>query len=387
MKLVKTSSGTEPMSSLLDEVSEEITEKDRERFFHIVSIDLSAEQVSQVTTPSLVLPQQQDVLAVHWHPEFVPMDLIEKRLNATFPNKKTELIIPTQHNVLMSYGEYTGVEVDCYSRGFKRKVQLLLHFQNSNLDDASVLKDALEHTRKYRASQLFDFINTIISPVEERIEAAARETGADEQLIDFVRIYTKKINVMLEENLDSIPQDNVKNKLLRNFFNTLRGDFGNAYINRVQAYLKEVKMEVKKNFSPKYFFRTSEIIEEARALGAGIVIPHPEQFWPILLAEYDVDGYEVWNPQSSEYTDFLISTVINKNKQLLPSARRLLIFTGDDTHMGEKVKPPDEQDELKAAREIGVQPVWDDLGIRKKLIVAQMDKHNVIEEYRDRLVG
>ncbi|MCB2183012.1 MAG: hypothetical protein KQH63_13340 [Desulfobulbaceae bacterium] len=384
---MKKNSLNDPSSSCTEEVPEEITEKDRESFFHIVSIDLSKEQIDQVTTPALVLPHQNDIMAVHWHPEFVPMDLIEQRVNATFPNRKTELIIPTQHNVLMSYGEYSGVEVDCYSRSFNRKVQLLLHFKTANLGDATVLRAALEHTRKYRASQLFDFIHTIITPIGERIDAAARETGADEQLIHFVTLYTTKINTLLEENLDSIPRDNVKNKLLRNFFNTLREDYGNSYINRVQAFLKAVKVEVKKHFSPKYFFRTSEIIEEARSLGAGIVIPHPEQFWPILLAEYDVDGYEVWNPQSREFTDFLISTVIKKNKHLPLSARRHLVFTGDDTHMGEKVKPPDEQDVQKAAREIGVQPVWDDLSIRKKLIVAQMDKHNVIEDYMARLVG
>ncbi len=50
-----------------------------------------------------------------------------------------------------------------------------------------------------------------------------------------------------------------------------------------------------------------------------MVIPHPEQFWPILLADYDVDGYEVWNPQSREYTDFLIRALDNQNKRRLPA--------------------------------------------------------------------
>lgn len=385
MKLIKKGAAGEIASAFLNEQTEEVTAKDRDLFFRIVSTELSEEQRERITTPAVVLPRQNNVLAVHWHPEYVPMELIAKRINATFPNMEKSLIIPTQHNVLLSYGDYSGVEVDCYSRGFNRKVQLLLHFYNPILSGGSVLWAALEHTRKYRASQLFDFIHTIITPVAKRIENAVRETGADEQLVEFVRICTVKINSLLENNLDAVPQDIIKNKLLRDFFNALRPDYGNTFINRVQVYLKAVKMEVKKHFSPKYFFRTSEIIEEARALGAGIVIPHPEQFWPILLAEYDVDGYEVWNPQSREFTEFLISTVINKNKQLTMSARRLLVFTGDDTHMGEKVKPPDEQDAQKASREIGVQPVWDDLTIRKKLIVARMDKHNVIEEYRDRL--
>ncbi|MFZ5760519.1 MAG: hypothetical protein ACOY32_12950 [Thermodesulfobacteriota bacterium] len=387
MKLVKKNLPKNEAIPVWDGLTEEVTEKDRERFFHVVSIELTREQIDLVTTPTLILPRQQEVLAVHWHPEYVPMELIEQRICATFPNRKKSLIIPTQHNVLMSYGDYSGVEVDCYSRGFNRKVQLLLHFRTAALANASVLRAALEHTRKYRASQLFDFIHTIIRPVAERLEKAAAETGADEQLIEFVRIHTAKVNTLLEENLDAIPQDNVKNKLLRDFFNTLREEYGNTFINRAQTFLRAVKLEVKKDFSPAFFYRTSEIIEEARSLGGGIVIPHPEQFWPILLAEYDVDGYEVWNPQSREFTDFLITTVINRNSHLGASARRLLVFTGDDTHMGEKVKPADEQDEQKMAREIGVQPVWDDLAIRKKLIVAQMDRGNIIDEYAARLDG
>lgn len=388
MKLVKSPAQNSSLSRIPTEgLTEEITEEDRRRFFHIISTDLSPAQQDQVVTPAVVLPRQSDVMALHWHPEFVPMELISRRIEATFPNRKDDLIIPTQHNVLMGYGPYSGVEVDCYSRGFNRKVQLLLHFETERLGEATVLRSALEHTRQYRSSQLFDFINTIITPVEERLEIAARETGAERELVDFVRHYTVKINRLLEDNLAVIPRDVIKNKLLRNFFDSLRADFGDALINRAQAFLKQVKVEVKKNFSPRFFYRTSEIIEEARALGAGIVIPHPEQFWPILLAEYDVDGYEVWNPQSQEFTEFLIATVTKKNRQAGLSRRRLLVFMGDDTHMGEKVKPPAEQDPVKAAREIGVQPAWDDLSIRKKLIVAQMDRHNVIEEYRARLAG
>ncbi len=63
-----------------------------------------------------------------------------------------------------SPGDYSGVEVDCYSRVFNRKVQLLPHLYNPILSGGSVLWAALEHTRKYRASQLFDFIHTTISP-------------------------------------------------------------------------------------------------------------------------------------------------------------------------------------------------------------------------------
>ena len=121
--------------------------------------------------------------------------------------------------------------------------------------------------------------------------------------------------------------------------------------------------------------------------GAGIVVPHPEQFWPILLADYDVDGYEVWNPQSMQYTEFLIDVIHRKNCRQGLSHRRVLAFMGDDTHMGEKVRRRDLLDPAKAGREIGYQPAWEDVEIQKGLIHAGMDRLSVITEYRQRLSG
>jgi len=156
-------------------------------------------------------------------------------------------------------------------------------------------------------------------------------------------------------------------------------------ITRAQVYLKAVKEQVKKYFSLKYFYRASEIIEEARSLGAGVVIPHPEQFWPILLANYDVDGYEIWNPQSREYTEFLISVVHRQNQTMQRGARPLLVFMGDDCHMGEKTVPPDSRDQEKGLREIGYQPAWEDMAVRKELVVAGFSRSQVIDEYAARL--
>ncbi len=386
MELVK-GKKLDPGNKEIAPAHQEITAADETRFLGIVSVDLSREQQKRVTVPVRTYPRQRSVLAVHWHPEFVPLELIGQRINALFPNLDQELIIPTQHNEITAYGDYSGVEVDCYSHGFKRKVQLLLHFETAKLSGADTLRSALAYTFQYRSSQLYDFIHTLTKPVEDRIERAARETGANQELVEYVRQHTAKIARLLDTFHDSVPRASIKNKLLRNYFDALRGEAGNDFINRVQVFLKAVKQQVKDNFPLKYFYRTTEIIEEARALGAGIVIPHPEQFWPILLADYDVDGYEVWNPQSREYTDFLISTIIKKNKQPGLGRRKLLVFMGDDTHMAEKVKPPGEQDKAKAAREIGVQPAWDDRSILKKLIIADMDRRKVIADYKSRLAG
>ncbi|MDJ0876323.1 MAG: hypothetical protein QNJ02_13720 [Desulfobacterales bacterium] len=368
-----------------EKIPEAITEADEALFDTITTTRLSEAQQQRITTPPRVWHQQASVLAIHWHPEFVPMSLIGRRIEAMYPDKRDALIIPTQHNVITSYGDYAGVEIDCYSRGFNQKVQLLLHFVRSRLEKANLLKSILTHTFKYRSSQLFDFMYTITKPVEARITAAARETGANDALVAFVRVHVQKISRLLETRGAALPPEMIKNKILRNFFEGLRDQYGDALIDRTQTYLKAVKLRVKAEFPLRYFYRTSEVIEEARALGAGIVIPHPEQFWPILLADYDVDGIEVWNPQSRKYTEFLISVINQKNRCGGLSKRNLLIFMGDDTHMAEKTLGPEVQDPEKASREIGYQPAWEDFSIRKALIRANTSRRKVIEEYKQRL--
>jgi hypothetical protein len=387
MGLSKSQKKTGSLTLVPDDLSEDVTEEDRKRFFEIVSTDLNRDQVERIVTPPASYPKEKSVLAVHWHPEFVSLDLISRRIDALFPNRDDELIIPTQHNVLMSFRGYTGVEVDCYSWGFNQKVQLLVHFEDSRVEDAPVFRSILAHTFKYRSSQLFDFIRTITAPREDWIKLAARETGADGAVVRFVQVNVRKIEKLLEEHGEDIPVVSIKNKLLRNFFDTLRETYGDGLIDRVQTYLRAVKMIVKAHFPLKYFYRTSDVIAEARSIGGGIVIPHPEQFWPILLADYDVDGYEIWNPESRRYTEFLITVLHEKNKQRPRHRPELLLFMGDDTHMGEKVKDPAHQDLAKASREIGLQTAWSDLMIKKKLIVANMDKNRVIREYKSRLAG
>jgi len=386
MKLIKKGDKI-PGQSPLGRVRPEITEEDDKRFFALVSTDLAPWQVEQVVSPSQVYPRQEAVLAVHWHPEFVPMEHIRTRVEAMFPNREQELLIPTQHNELMSWGGRSGVEVDCYSSGFNRKVQLLLHFTDDRVRDAGVLRSMLAHTFKYRSGQLFDFMRTITRPDEERIQAAAKASGADAELVEFVRLGVAKIERLLDDHWADVPRLSVKNKLLRNWFDSLRPEMGDTAIDRVQAYLKAVKEIVKQGFDLSFFYRASEVIEEVRGLGGCVVIPHPEQFWPILLRNYDVDGIEVWNPQSQEYTEFLIAVVNEQNQRRQKGERCMLIFMGDDCHLGEKTKPLGQQDAAKAGREVGLQPAWDDLAIRKKLIVNNISRHSVINEYKDRLAG
>lgn len=370
----------------LSDIGPEPDENDQRAYVYLISTELSPEQEDRIRRPPREYPKQRAVLAIHWHPEFIPLELIRARLDAMYPGSQEELIIPTQHNVLMAWDSYTGVEVDCYSSGFKRKVQLLLHFRSDRVKQAEVLKSMLAHTFKYRSGQLFEFIDSVVDPdYEERLQQAAAETGATEEHIQFTRLYTGRLKKLFQNNEAITPPMAIKNKLLTEYFDTLRGQYPERLINRAQLLLKAVKQIVKANFSLQYFYRASEVIEEARSVGGGIVIPHPEQFWPILLADYDVDGYEVWNPQSREYTEFLINVVHHHNRSLARGDRRILILMGDDTHMGEKAKPPHLQRKEKAAREVGLQTAWDDLDIKKSLIVANVDRSKVIQEYRARL--
>ncbi|MDO9632841.1 MAG: hypothetical protein Q7I92_13165 [Humidesulfovibrio sp.] len=374
-----------PQQLDIDSVPEVPTEEDERIFLAISSTTLTPEEEKRITTPDLVALRQTSVLAVHWHPEHIPMPLIERRIGASYPNKSLELIIPTQHNEITTFGAYSGVEVDCYSSGFNQKVQLLLHFENSRLPRAGVLRSMLTHTFRYRASQLFEFLSVLTGKDEERLQSVAAFTGAAEETIRFARLHAFKLEALLERYQDRLPPGAIKNKLVRNFLDAMRPRYGDRLVARVQAFVQAVKLRVKDDFPLLYFYRASEIIEEARSMGAGVVIPHPEQFWPILLAEYDVDGYEVWNPQSQRYTDFLIEVLSRKNRKAGVSARKLLVFMGDDTHLSEKLR--DASLVAKPAREVGLQYAWDDLSVRKRLLAAGMDRASVINEYTARLAS
>lgn len=373
----------------LSRVEREPTDEDRRVYWQLVSTDLTDEQIERVVTPPRVFRRQKSMLALHWHPEFIPLDLVRRRIDATFPDRELELIIPTQHNQLMSYGPYTGVEVDCYSPGFHSKVQLLFHFANQKLSGrGEVFKAMVAHTHDYRSRQLFEFIESVLDDrYGQRVEEAAGRTGADQTLVEFVRIHVRRLKKLIDQHESRTPPIMLKNKLIRNYFDTLADHYPERLVHHAQVFLRAVKMIVKRNFSLDYFYRTREVIEEGRNLGACIVIPHPEQFWPILLDDLDVDGIEVWNPQSFQYTEFLIDVVNRENHTARRGQRPVLVTMGDDCHLGEKVRPPERQDEEKAGREIGVQPPWDDLTIRKRLILANASRSRIIREYTARLDG
>ncbi len=357
------------------------SEKDRELFNRIISTEISMEVRQRLETPEKKVLGVKSVLGVHWHPEFIPLDICEKRVRLMFPESTLNLIIPTQHNEIMTLGRYSGAEVDCYSGEFNRKIQLLLHFKDIKKEKTSKLRSMISHTFNYRSSQMHELLNALCEGKKGIISKKAAEScGAFETTVDFAAAYAAKLALLLAEKEKLIDKSIIKNKLVRNFFDELREIYEPHLIDLCQIYIKAVKEEVKKTFSNDYFFGTKSVIEEARAAGAGIVVPHPEQFWPVLLADYDVDGYEVWNPQSRQFTEFMIDVVRRKQGK-----RRKLIFMGDDTHMGEKARPVELQDREKAEREIGWQPAWKDPEVKKMLSVSGFSKEMTINEYEARL--
>lgn len=363
-----------------------ISEWDQQIYEDIVSIALTPEQERMVVNPDRVFPRQKELLAIHWHPEWIPLELTAKRLAAMFPNVEKKLIIPTQHNQLMAFGPYAGTEMDCFASGFKRKVQLLLHFTADKVEKADVLKSMLAHTLKYRASQLFQFMETITNPTyADDLEEAVVVTGAGENVVAFVRFYTARLAKLIDMHEGRTPPQMIKNKLLTEYITAANAHHPAINLRRSLLLLTAVKKIVKRKFALDYFYRASEVIEEVRSLGGGVVIPHPEQFWPILLADYDVDGYEVWNPQSREYTEFLIGALTSKNSECKKSKRSLLIFMGDDCHMSVKIKDSAMVDPVKLEREVGLQPAWDEVAVSKTLSLANASRAQVIKDYKERL--
>jgi hypothetical protein len=58
---------------------------------------------------------------------------------------------------------------------------------------------------------------------------------------------------------------------------------------------------------------------------------------------------------------------------------------GDDTHMSVKIRDPKRMEHSKLEREVGLQPAWDDIGIRKSLSLTGANRARVIDEYMERL--
>lgn len=365
-------------------IKDDISEWDEFTFLKLVRTDISFGDVEIITRPNISFKEEQHILAVHWHPEYIPMECARKRIQRLYPSKSLEIIIPTQHNCLAYYEGYCGVEVDCYAKEFNRQIQLLLHFTEEKAQKATKLKDMLEYTNNYRLNQLFEFIETFVNhKFENRLHQAIKDTALEPEILYFTKMNVKKVSSLIEKHYEQIPREMFKNKLILNYFLSL-GEFYEAdIINKCRVFLSYIEKNIKKDFSVSHFFNVHDIIDETKQVGGCIVVPHPEQFWPILLANYDVDGYEVWNPLSSDFTEFLIKVICEKNNT--ERSTRFLPFMGDDTHLSEKIKDLLIVDPVKANSEIGFQPGWFNLCVKNQLKDTGFTKETIIQDYISRL--
>jgi hypothetical protein len=201
------------------------------------------------------------------------------------------------------------------------------------------------------------------------------------------RFYAIRLRAMIETSgiLGSDRDEMLKNRLLPDFMEArVHRDHG-LWLEQALMFITAVKKSVKAELSPEAFYSPQELIEEARSFGAGVVIPHPPIFWPILVSDLDVDGWEVWNPSTPDHAAFLSEALARANQG--PRKRPLLVFMGDDTHMSSKIRPTMGDRKGSAGREIGFQPPWGDPAVDGILKRNNQSRARTINEYRGRLLN
>lgn len=371
----------------LEAAVNDIGDDDWRRFDRLTSVELDDEEKKLAARPGRTAPEAGEFLAVHWHPEWAPLELIGRRLELAFPRAENFLAIPTQHNRVMTLGPWAGVEADVYDRRCGLKVQLLIHLPAERLAGASAFISMMDHTYNYRAHQLLDILNRLAEPGEAALKVrAALRPSLSETAISMARFYAARLREMILRSgiIGGERDEMLKNRLLPDFMTAGVPPEQKNLLEQAVIFINAVKKTVKDELRPEEFYSPQEVIEEARSLGAGIVIPHPPQFWPALLAGLDVDGWEVWNPSTPRHTLFLLEAMQRMNENRLPS-RRLLAFMGDDTHMSAKFRPDLGDEKDSADREIGFQPPWTDPEVRAALKRTGQSLTATLNEYRSRL--
>ncbi len=355
-----------------------VSEKDRAVFQRLTSVELSAEERLMAGTPSRAFPEETEFLAVHWHPEWIPLDLVGERLKKSFPAAANFLSIPTQHNKVMVFGQWAGVEADAYDRDYGQKIQLLVHFRADRLAEAGTFIGMMDRTYNYRAHQLLDILNRLAGPDEAAPRIFKSSKSINSEAVQMARFYAVRLRTLIEGSglLGSDRDEMLKNRLLTDFMQRRVKPKHSALLEQALFFIKAVKKSVKAELSPDAFYSPQELIEEARSFGAGVVIPHPPVFWPILLSDLDVDGWEVWNPSTPDQAVFLTEALARANER--PGRRKLLAFMGDDTHMSSKIRQAEGDKKTAAGPEIGFQEAWSDPAMAAVLRRTGQSRTNTI---------
>lgn len=365
---------------------ETIGEEDWRCFRHLTSVELNADEKAQAARPDRIDPTADEFLAVHWHPEWAPLDLIDQRLRLAFPSAVRSLVIPTQHNRLMSFRGWAGAEADVYDRQYGLKVQLLIHFPAERLPKASVLTAMMDRTYNYRAHQLLDILRRLAEP--DKVSGQVQRSlpySISPTALDMARFYALRLQALIEKSgiIGGPAGEMLKNRLLPDYLAAMESDHP---VIRDQAlmFIKTVKKTVKAELNPAEFHSPQEVIEEVRHLGGGVIIPHPPLFWPMLLSDLDVDGWEVWNPSTPKHAIFLTEALARANEGRT-SHRPLLAFMGDDTHMSAKFRLNLSDEKDSARREIGFQDPWTEPAVKAALDRAGQSRRRTLAEYQERM--
>ncbi|MDR2367537.1 MAG: hypothetical protein LBF58_05405 [Deltaproteobacteria bacterium] len=371
-------------SSTLTPLGKDISQADIEAFDRLTSVALSPKEVEIAENPDCVAPKEKRLLALHFHPEWVPLPLIETRLSRAFPAAVDRLVIPTQHNRVTVMGQWAGVEADCYDANLGQKIQLLIHFRSSKMPRATKFLDMMERTYRYRAHQLLEVLEALTNP-DESIRQEINNNGLDHQALDLTGFFASRLKQLIHgrEVQDTDRSEMLKNRLLTDFMLARCQGLDPTLFGSSLSVANIVKSFVKHRLNYQRFSEAQDVIEEARGLGAGIVIPHPPQFWPALLDDLDVDGWEVWNPSTPNHALFLIESLARAQGRY---KRPLLAFMGDDTHMSSKIRANVTEDKNGRGREIGFQPPWWDPKVAEALKKTGQGRERTMDEYRARIV-
>ena len=380
------SSPIQPMPFDHRRAAETIDEEDWRIFNRLTSVKLNETEQALAARPDQVDAETDEFLAVHWHPEWVPLDLIDQRLHLAFPAAKRSLTIPTQHNCVMSFRGWAGVEADAYDRHCGLKVQLLIHFPAARLARASALVSMMNRTYNYRAHQLLDILNCLAEPGDaQNVIQSSLQYPVSQTAMDMARFYAIRLKTLIDRSdiIGGPADEMLKNRLLPDYLTAMENTRP-MILEQALVFIHAIKRAVKAKLNPNEFHSPQEVIEEARGLGAGVIIPHPPQFWPVLLADLDVDGWEIWNPSTPRHTIFLAEALARANENR-PHNRPLLAFMGDDTHMSAKLRLASADEKDSATREIGFQAPWTEQDVKDTLNRTRQSRHRTLLEYQERM--
>lgn len=359
-----------------------IVQSKEELFEDLIKDQLNKDKTDKVTNPRFIMPEIENVLALHWHPENLSIETAVKRLSKTFPNATNKLIIPTDHNIFKSYQGISGTEIDCFAKELKKKVQLLIHIKDDNLKNSFTLKTMVNYSAEFSKKFLLFFLDSLIgkSTVSNFIwEKVASEAVLDKKYYEEIRKLSKEFITLFESR--KIDYFLISNSLLVNFVCNILTKYNDLIKKQAKLFLLEFKKLCYIHFDTKFFYSVEDFVEEVQWSGGAISVPHPEQFWPILLTKYKFDGIEFWNPSSASYSELILDRIIRLNKY---KKEAVIPLVGDDTHFNKLVEEVSKN--RIPSRDLGYQPIWKSKIIQQILKRNSLCKQKIIDLYRERLM-